>query len=44
MLKVVDQTLRAADIQERPATLLADSGYWSIANLTSIPDAPELLV
>jgi Transposase DDE domain len=44
MLKAVDQTLRAADIQERPATLLADSGYWSIANLTSIPDAPELLV
>ncbi len=24
--------------------LSADSGYWSIANLTSIPDAPELLV
>jgi transposase len=44
MLQAVDQTLRAADIQDRPATLLADSGYWSIANLTSIPDAPELLV
>jgi hypothetical protein len=43
MLQAVDQTLRAADIQDRPATLLADSGYWSIANLTSIPDAPELL-
>jgi hypothetical protein len=23
---------------------LADSGYWSIANLTEIPDAPELLI
>jgi hypothetical protein len=44
MLQAVDQTLRAADIQDRPATLLADSGYWSIANLTSIPGAPELLV
>jgi hypothetical protein len=29
---------------ERPDTLLADSGYWSIANLTQIPDAPELLI
>jgi transposase len=44
MLQAVDQTLRAADINDRPQTLLADSGYWSIANLTSIPDAPELLV
>jgi transposase len=44
MLEAVDQTLAAADIHERPATLLADSGYWSIANLTSIRDAPELLV
>jgi transposase len=44
MLGAVDQTLRAADIQDRPGMLLADSGYWSIANLTSIPDAPELLI
>ena len=44
MLQAVDQTLTAAEILDRPATLLADSGYWSIANLTSIPDAPELLV
>jgi hypothetical protein len=29
---------------QRPATLLADCGYWSIANLTQIPDAPELLI
>jgi transposase len=44
MLQAVDQTLAAARIQDRPGTLVADSGYWSIANLTSIPDAPELLI
>ena len=44
MLQAADQTLGAADIHQRPGTLLADSGYWSIANLTSIPDAPELLI
>jgi transposase len=44
MLQAVDQTLRAADIQDRPAMLLADSGYWSVVNLISIPDTPELLV
>jgi transposase len=44
MLAAVDQTLAAAEIPERPGTLLADSGYWSIANLTTIPDAPELLI
>jgi hypothetical protein len=42
MLKATSTTLAAAGIQERPDTLLADSGYWSIANLTTIPDAPEL--
>jgi hypothetical protein len=44
MLEAVDQTLAAAQIQDRPGTLVADSGYWSIANLTTIPDAPELLI
>jgi Transposase DDE domain len=44
MLQAVVQTLAAAEIPDRPATLLADSGYWSIANLTTIPDAPELLI
>jgi hypothetical protein len=44
MLQAVDQALAAAEIPDRPATLLADSGYWSIANLTTIPDAPELLI
>jgi hypothetical protein len=37
-------TLGAAGIAERPGTLLADSGYWTIANVTAIPDAPELLI
>jgi Transposase DDE domain len=44
MLAAVEQALAAAEIPDRPATLLADSGYWSIANLTTIPDAPELLI
>jgi hypothetical protein len=44
MLKAIAATLAAAGIEERPEALLADSGYWSIANLTEIPDAPELLI
>jgi Transposase DDE domain len=44
MLGAVEQTLCAAGIADRPGTLLADSGYWSIANLTTIPDTPELLI
>jgi transposase len=44
MLQALDETLAAAQILDRPGTLLADSGYWSIANLTSIPNAPELLI
>jgi hypothetical protein len=41
MLQAVDQTLGATQIADRPGTLPADSGYWSIANLTTIPDAPR---
>jgi hypothetical protein len=44
MLAATAATLGSAGITERPGTLLADSGYWTIANLTEIPDAPELLV
>jgi hypothetical protein len=44
MLKATSTTVAAAGIQERPDTLLADSGYWSIADLTTIPDAPELYI
>jgi transposase len=44
MLDATSATLAAAGIQDRPGTLLADSGYWSIANLTEIENAPELLI
>jgi hypothetical protein len=44
MLQATTATLAAAGIAERPGTLAADSGYWSIANLTQIPDAPQLLI
>jgi transposase len=44
MLKATGATLAAAGIPERPGTVLADCGYWTIANLTAIPDAPELLI
>jgi Transposase DDE domain len=44
MLDATSATLATAGIQDRPETLAADSGYWSIANLTEIPDAPQLLI
>jgi transposase len=44
MLAATTATLTAAGIQARPGTLLADCGYWSIANLTDLPDAPQLLI
>jgi hypothetical protein len=44
MLDVAAATLAAAGIPERPGTLLADAGYWTIANLTEIEGAPELLI
>jgi transposase len=44
MLTATAATLAAAGIADRPRTLLADSGYWTITNLTQIPDAPELLI
>jgi hypothetical protein len=44
MLEATAVTLGAAGIAERPGMLLADSGYWTIANLTELPNAPELLV
>jgi NAD(P)-dependent dehydrogenase (short-subunit alcohol dehydrogenase family) len=43
MLEAISATLDAAGIQDRPGTLAADSGYWLIANLTQLPDAPQLL-
>jgi transposase len=44
MLAATAATLAAAGIPQRPGRLLADSGYWTIANLTAIPNAPELLI
>jgi hypothetical protein len=44
MLAATTATLAAAGIAERPGTLLADCGYWTIANLTGLPGAPELLI
>jgi hypothetical protein len=44
MLAATTATLTAAGIPERPGMLLADCGYWSIANLTQIPNAPQLLI
>jgi hypothetical protein len=44
MLAATAATLDAAGIPQRPGRLLADCGYWTIANLTQIPDAPELLI
>jgi hypothetical protein len=44
MLKATAATLATAGIAEHPGRLLADSGYWSIANLTEIEGAPELLI
>jgi transposase len=44
MLQAAAATLAAAGIDERPAALLADSGYWSIDNVTEIPNAPELYI
>jgi hypothetical protein len=44
MLRATAATLAAAGIDDRPQAALADSGYWSIDNLTTIHDAPELLI
>jgi Transposase DDE domain len=38
MLQATAATLTAAGIPQRPGTVLADCGYWSIASLTQIPD------
>jgi hypothetical protein len=44
MLDATAATLAAAGIPQRPGTVLADAGYWTIANLTQLPDATELLI
>ena len=44
LLQATAATLAAAGVDERPEAALADSGYWSIDNLTTIDGAPELLI
>jgi hypothetical protein len=44
MLAATAATLGAAGIPERLGRLLADCGYWTIANLTQLPNAPEPLI
>jgi transposase len=44
MLAAIRTTLAAAGIGDPLQRLAADSGYWSIANVSVIPDAPELLI
>ena len=44
MLTTIRTTLAAADIDDPVQRVAADSGYWSIANVSAIPDAPELLI
>jgi hypothetical protein len=44
ILAATAATLGAAGIPQRPGRLLADAGYWTIANLTEFPGAPELYI
>jgi hypothetical protein len=44
MLAAIRTTLAGAGIAAYPQRLAADSGYWSIANVSAIPDAPQLLI
>ncbi|MFH1141372.1 MAG: IS1182 family transposase [Chloroflexota bacterium] len=46
MLDIMEHSLEAAGIADRPKTVLADAGYWSEANVTSCsePEGPELLI
>jgi hypothetical protein len=44
MLTAIRTTLASAGIGDSVKRLAADSGYWSIANVSAIPEAPELLI
>jgi Transposase DDE domain len=44
MLAAIRTTLTSAGIDAWPQRLAADSGYWPMANVSPIPDAPELLI
>ena len=41
MLTAIRTTLTSAGVTQAPQRLAADSGYWSIANVSAIPDAPS---
>jgi hypothetical protein len=44
MLTAIRTTLTGAGVCEPLQRVAADAGYWSIANVSVIPDAPELLI
>jgi hypothetical protein len=44
MMTAIRTTMTSAGVCEPLRRLAADSGYWSIANVSAIPDAPELLI
>jgi len=46
MLRIMERTLEAAGIEDRPKAGLADGGYCSEANVKacSCPEMPELLI
>ncbi len=44
MLTAIRTTLTSAAIDDPVQRLVADSGSWSIANVSAIPGAPELLI
>jgi hypothetical protein len=44
MLAAIRTILTSAGIDAQPQRLAADSGYWSIANVSAIPGTPELLI
>jgi hypothetical protein len=44
MLTAIRTTLTGAVVCEPLQRLAADSGSWSIANVSAIPDAPQLLI
>jgi transposase len=44
MLTAIRTTLTGAGVREPLQRLAADCGYWSIANVSAIPDVPELLI
>jgi Transposase DDE domain len=44
MLAAIRTTLASGGIDDPVQRLAADSGYWSIANVSAIPDTPELLI